>query len=77
MVGAVIAASLPPQAILQLFTGLMTHSSAAGNDFIAGMSRLFLIASGMSAVGTIASLVRGRESVEGPQEEQEHVFSES
>ena len=76
MVGAVIAAYLPPQAMLQLFTGLMTQGSAAGNDFIAGMSRLFLIAAGMSAVGTIASLVRGRESVEGPQEEQDHMFSE-
>jgi len=77
MVGAVIAASLPPQVMLQLFTGLMTQGSAAGNDFIAGMSRLFLIAAGMSAVGTIASLVRGRESVEGPQEAQDHMFSES
>ncbi len=66
MVGAIIAASLPPQVMLQLFTGLMTQSTAAGNDFIVGMSRFFLVASGMSAVGTVASLVRGRELLEGP-----------
>ena len=66
MVGAIIAASLPPQVMLQLFTGLMTQSTAAGNDFIVGMSRFFLAASVMSAVGTVASLVRGRELLEGP-----------
>ena len=72
MVGAVIAASLPPQVMLQLFTGLTTQSAAAGNDFIVGMSKMFLIASAMSAVGTVASLVRGRELSEAPQEAQDH-----
>jgi EmrB/QacA subfamily drug resistance transporter len=72
MVGAVIAASLPPQVMLQLFTGLTIPSAATGGDFITGMSRLFLISSGMSAVGTIASLVRGRELSGGPREAQDH-----
>jgi EmrB/QacA subfamily drug resistance transporter len=59
---AVIASAVPPQLMLQLFTGLTTQSPVAGGEFIAGMSRVFVIASGISAVGTVASLVRGRES---------------
>jgi len=62
MVGAVIATALPPQVVLQLFTGFTVQSSVARDDFIIGMRNLFLIASTICAVGTLASLVRGRES---------------
>ena len=64
MVGAIIAAALPPQAVLQLFTGLTAQSIVARDDFILGMRNLFLIASVIGALGTLASLVRGRESAE-------------
>jgi EmrB/QacA subfamily drug resistance transporter len=62
MAGAVIATALPPQAVLQLFTGLSAQSAIARDEFTMGMSTVFLIASAISAVGTLASLVRGRES---------------
>jgi EmrB/QacA subfamily drug resistance transporter len=62
MAGAVIATALPPQAVLQLFTGLSAQSAIARDEFIMGMSTVFQIASAISAVGTLASLVRGRES---------------
>jgi len=61
MVGAVIATALPPQAVLQLFTGLTAHDTVARDDFVLGMGNLFLIASVIGALGTLASLVRGRE----------------
>ena len=62
MAGAVIVTALPPQAVLQLFTRLSAQSAIARDEFIMGMSTVFLIASAISAVGTLASLVRGRES---------------
>jgi hypothetical protein len=62
MAGAVIATALPPQAVLQLFTGLSAQSAIARDEFTMGMSTVFQIASAISAVGTLASLVRGRES---------------
>ena len=64
MVGAVIASALPPQTVLQLLTGLTGQDFVARDDFILGMRTLFLVASAISAVGTFASLVRGRESSE-------------
>jgi MFS family permease len=62
MVGAVIATVLPPQAVLQLLTGLTTQNLLVRDEFIFGMRNLFLVASVIGAVGTLASLVRGRES---------------
>jgi len=64
MVGAVIATVLPPQAVLQLFTGLTVQNVVMRDDFIIGMRNLFLVASVIGAVGTLASLVRGREDSE-------------
>jgi hypothetical protein len=75
MATAVIATTIPPQLMLQLFTGLTTQSAIAGGDFIIGMSKVFLIASGISAVGTVASLVRGHELSEGNLEARHHVAS--
>jgi EmrB/QacA subfamily drug resistance transporter len=72
MAGAVIATSLPPQVMLQLFTGLTAQSTIAGEDFITGMSKVFMIAAGISAVGTVASLVRGQELTDRTQEPQHH-----
>jgi len=68
MATAVIATSLPPQLMLQLFTGLTTQSAIAGGDFILGMSNVFLISSAICAVGTVASLVRGQEQSNRPRE---------
>jgi hypothetical protein len=53
--------ALPAQIILQLFSGMTVKSDLARGGFVIGMSQLFLIASAICAVGTIASLVRGRE----------------
>jgi hypothetical protein len=58
--------------MLQLFTGLTAQSTIAGEDFITGMSKVFLIAAGISAVGTVASLVRGQELTDRTQEPQHH-----
>jgi EmrB/QacA subfamily drug resistance transporter len=58
---AVIATAIPPQLMLQLFVGLTTQSPIAAGGFVIGMSKVFLIAAGISAVGTVASLVRGHE----------------
>ena len=69
---AVIATAIPPQLMLQLFTGLTVQSSIAGGDFITGMSKVFLIASGISAVGTVASLVRGHELSGGNSKTRHH-----
>ncbi len=70
---AVIATTIPPQLMLQLFTGLTTQSAIAGGDFIIGMSKVFLIASGISAVGTVASLVRGHELSGGNSKTRHHM----
>jgi EmrB/QacA subfamily drug resistance transporter len=72
---AVIATAIPPQLMLQLFTGMTTQSTIAGGDFIIGMSKVFLIASGISAVGTVASLVRGHELSGGNSKTRHHVAS--
>jgi EmrB/QacA subfamily drug resistance transporter len=61
MAGAAIATALPAQIILALFSGLTVQSDMARGGFVIGMGQLFLIASAICAVGTIASLVRGRE----------------
>jgi EmrB/QacA subfamily drug resistance transporter len=70
---AVIATSLPPQLMLQLFTGLTTQRAIAGGDFIIGMSSVFLISSAICAIGTMASLVRGQEQSNREQETQYHL----
>jgi hypothetical protein len=75
MATAVIATAIPPQLMLQLFTGLSTQSAIAGADFIVGMSKVFLIASGISAVGTVASLVRGHELSDGNSKVRPHAGS--
>jgi EmrB/QacA subfamily drug resistance transporter len=72
---AVIATAIPPQLMLQLFTGMTTQSTIAGGDFIIGMSKVFLISSGISAVGTVASLVRGHELSGGNSKTRHHVAS--
>jgi hypothetical protein len=75
MATAVVATSLPPQLMLQLFAGLTAQSAIVGGDFIIGMSNMFLIASGTSAVGTLASLVRGKEQSKRTREAQYQLSS--
>lgn len=65
LVGAVIATALPAQVMLQLFSGLAAHDTIARDDFVRGMQNLFLVASAIGGVGTLTSLVRGREPSPG------------
>jgi hypothetical protein len=62
LVGAVIATALPPESMLQLFAGLSGLDSVARDEFVLGMRHLFLIASSIALIGTVASSVRGRET---------------
>jgi len=61
MVGAVIANALPPQAMLELLTGLNAHDAVAIGEFVVGMGNVFMIGAAVGALGTVTSLVRGRE----------------
>jgi hypothetical protein len=55
------SAFLPAEIILAFFSGLTVQSDLARGGFVIGMGQVFLIWSAICAVGTIASLVRGRE----------------
>jgi EmrB/QacA subfamily drug resistance transporter len=61
LLGTVMAAALPPKALLAIFTGLSMQNSVATNEFVQGMSNFFLIASAIGALGTLTSIARGRE----------------
>jgi MFS family permease len=62
LAGAVIALAIPPREMLALFAGLVTHDTIAGNAFIVGMRDFFLLSSLIAGLGTLSSMVRGRES---------------
>jgi MFS family permease len=62
LLGAVMAAALPPKTLLALFTGLAVHDSVATTQFIRGMKDFFLMASGIGTLATLTSMVRGREN---------------
>jgi hypothetical protein len=64
MLGAVMATALPPKAMLALFAGLSTQNGFATSDFVQGMRDFFLISSGIGMIGTLTSLVRGREVID-------------
>ena len=61
LVGAVIATALPPRTMLQLLTDLTAHDAVARDEFVLGMGNVFLIGAVIGVLGTLASLVRGRE----------------
>jgi nitrate/nitrite transporter NarK len=62
LAGAVIALAIPPREMLALFAGLVTQDTVAGDAFIVGMRDFFLLSSLIAGLGTLSSMVRGRES---------------
>jgi MFS family permease len=62
MLGAVMATALSPQALLTVFTSLASQGGVVTGEFVIGMRAFFLIATGMGALGTIASTTRGHEN---------------
>jgi len=61
MLGAVMATTLSPQALLTVFTSLTSQGGVVTGEFVSGMRTFFLIATGMGALGTLASTTRGHE----------------
>jgi len=61
MLGAVMATTLTPQALLTVFTSLTTQGGVVTSEFVEGMRTFFLIATGMGVLGTLASTTRGHE----------------
>jgi EmrB/QacA subfamily drug resistance transporter len=62
LLGAVMAATLPTQSLLAVFAGLTSQGSLAVSEFVVGMRNFFLIATGIGAIGTLASTTRGQEN---------------
>ena len=63
LLGAVMAATLPSQALLAVFAGLTSHGGLTVSEFMVGMRNFFLIAAGIGTVGTLMSTTRGQEIV--------------
>jgi EmrB/QacA subfamily drug resistance transporter len=59
LLGTVMTATLPPQAMLAVFAGISTQSTVAIGEFVQGMRDFFLIAAAIGVVGTVTSLARG------------------
>ncbi|HYB85113.1 MAG TPA: MFS transporter [archaeon] len=59
ILGAVMATTLSPQALLTVFTTLTSQGGVVTGEFVAGMRTFFLIATGIGLFGTIASTTRG------------------
>lgn len=62
LLGAVMAATLPTQALLAVFAGLTSQGGLGVSEFVVGMRDFFLIATGIGAIGTLASTTRGQEN---------------
>jgi len=62
LLGAVMAATLPTQALLAVFAGLTSQGGLGVSEFVVGMRDFFLIATGIAAIGTLASTTRGQEN---------------
>jgi EmrB/QacA subfamily drug resistance transporter len=62
MLGAVMATTLSPQGLLQVFTGMTSQGGMIASEFVAGMRNFFLIATGIGAIGTLASTTRGNKT---------------
>jgi EmrB/QacA subfamily drug resistance transporter len=62
LLGAVMAATLPTQALLAVFAGLTAQGGLGISQFYVGMRDFFLIATGIGALGTLASTTRGQEN---------------
>jgi MFS family permease len=62
LLAAVMAATLPSQALLAVFAGLTAQAGLTVSEFVVGMRNFFLIAAGVGVVGTLASTTRGNEN---------------
>jgi len=62
LLGAVMAATLPSQTLLAVFAGLTAQGGLGVSEFVVGMRDFFLIATGIGAIGTLASTTRGQEN---------------
>ena len=62
MLGAVMATTLSPQALLTVFTTLTSQGGVVASEFVAGMRTFFLIATAIGALATVASTTRGHET---------------
>jgi len=63
LIVTVMAATLPPRDMLEVLAGFSMQNSVAVNEFVQGMKNFFLIASVISALGTLTSMIRGHEEV--------------
>ena len=63
LLAAVMAATLPSQALLAVFAGLTAQGGLTVSEFVVGMRNFFLIAAGIGAIGTLASTTRGHENI--------------
>ena len=62
VMGGVVAADLPMGAFAALNEGTVVASGSIGQLYVFGMQRAFLLAAGISAIGIVTSLVRGKEA---------------
>ena len=60
LLGAVMATTLPSQALLTVFAGLTSQAGLTVNEFVVGMRNFFLITAGIAAIGTLTSTTRGK-----------------
>ncbi|MGP8068960.1 MAG: MFS transporter [Candidatus Bathyarchaeia archaeon] len=67
LLGAVMAATLPTQALLAVFAGLTAQGGLGVGQFFVGMRDFFLIATGIGILGTLASTTRGQENTSNAQ----------
>lgn len=62
LMGGVVAAVLPAGAFAALNEGATVAAGNIGRLFVVGMQEAFLLAAGISAIGVVTSLVRGKEA---------------
>ena len=62
LLGAVMAATLPSQALLAVFAGFTSQGGLTVSEFVIGMRNFFLIAAGIGVLGTVTSTARGQET---------------
>jgi EmrB/QacA subfamily drug resistance transporter len=60
LLGLVMAATLPAQALLAVFAGLTSQGGVSVSEFVVGMRNFFLITAGIGALGTLTSTFRGQ-----------------
>ncbi len=66
VMGGVVAAALPIGAFAALDEGTAVASRSIGQLYVVGMQEAFLLAAGISAIGIVTSLVRGKEARSSP-----------